>query len=369
MEDREWDSEIDRTVKSAPETVARAFRMGITGKRFIDILGLEDITVCTDTDGPCERLMEAVQNVEGLKDVRSAYSTGRALLLIGATIDSIYYQDRRSVDIGRYFLVGLQNKIRSTTSKASDAWNGEKTIEFFGQYSILPDGHSLKSSNRKEWNSLRSWLLRKLPGPSNERIYYTHPSFFEICEEVVPLTTSFHVSSEHYAAVEAGNWEQIKPSAIPTAERFVIHVDGDTWLPAIDDNTSEVKTNYLYVDFLGNQALIIESMAWRGGGLPEPLLRVYGLDCDLGTGALNWRYTENVSIDGARTISPPPRRELERMFRAALGFALLLKHPAIKKNSIDNAILPSQHFAVSLPEHLSIHDAISHTIARYSRNA
>ena len=52
-----------------------AFRAGITGKRFIDTLGLENVVVLTDTDGPNERFMIGIERLDGLEDTRSAYST------------------------------------------------------------------------------------------------------------------------------------------------------------------------------------------------------------------------------------------------------------------------------------------------------
>lgn len=91
------------------ETVATraAFRVGVKGMRYTENPDPGfDIPVATDTlPGPNERRFETVERLPGLSDPEAPYETGRALRMIGNTLDS----QGSPVEHGRHFLSDLGN--------------------------------------------------------------------------------------------------------------------------------------------------------------------------------------------------------------------------------------------------------------------
>lgn len=338
-----------------PDTVRKAYEAGQQGKRFIDALGLEDIIVGTDTDGPCERFMQSVPFIQGLYRSKPAYEVGRALLLIGANLDALGL----GTHLARAFVRHLTDAIRLHNAKIdADHWTAEQTFDLLGSFPLL-DRSSLSETNAERWAELKAYLLSRVAGPKGSGdCSYSHPSLALICEEIVPATRSIHVTPELYFELEDASWSSLSYKDIPTNAAFVVHVDGDRWAPAIDDAEQFVRTDYLFAAFDPQGAVVLEHTSWKGGRFPNIHGRVVGCDFHRATGALEWRSSENALVDGKRVRCDPPNREKDRIFRVAISFLALVKHAETQITPISGNKLLHDHFNLTPPTTLSVDEAI-----------
>ncbi len=344
--------------------IDKAFRAGITGQRFIDIMELESMGVITDTNGPCERYMTGIKRMDGLKDTKSAYSVGRALLITGTCLDGLWYGIRSDTSPAKKFFEDLQREVhKHNTTEPDQAWTGKHTVEYFGNYPVLPDGESLKDADPKRWNDLQASMIRQLDGPSGNVCAFSHPTLAAVFDDIVPITPSYHLTAEQYFELEGAMWDRIDTRWIPNDQAFVIYVDGNAWFSTIDDNRYQYRTDLLFAGFANHGALVVERVSATGPGLNGVDIRAWGVDFDRRTGALQWRSSMNATVKGKREMFTPSDREKARMFRVALGFTFLLQHPNVTTTPTKVPLSLSKHFRLSMPEGLTIDDAISSVIA------
>lgn len=347
--------------------VKKAFRVGVEGKPFVAVIDFQDSAVFTDTDGPCERYMQSIPFIEGLRDARSAYGTGRALLLIGSCMDMIGLE----IAVAQKFIDFLTICIaKFYSNNPTIPWSGEATIEAFGTWPSALGSISLAEQNPDQWSSLRESLLRQVLGPRGEAdCSYSHPSLAIICDEVVPRARSFHLDASQYEELEAARWYRLDFRMLPIDCSFVVHVDGEQWTTAIDDARLRVRTDYLYADFNPFGALVVERTSWA---TPDAKItgRIIGVDFDkTRPGMLTARCSENVLVAGKRVEFEVPKRETDRIFRVAAGFALLLQHPRVKTKPIGGNALLVDHSILEPLNGLSIDEAIEQVMSRDSSPA
>lgn len=345
--------------------IEKAFRAGITGQRFIDIVGLESAGTITDTDGPCERFMTGIQRIDGLRDAKSAYSTGRALLFIGASLDSLFAGIRDDSAPAVAFVNDLQRQVLSHNARDPvQPWTGKHTIDFYGQYPMLEGGKSMQEVDAGRWESMAAGVIAKLDGPSGIAPIFSHPSLLTIHDEILPLTPAFHVTAEQYFELECAQWRtEIAPTWIPETQSFLIHVDGNEWFPMIDDKRYQYRTDFLFAGFENLGALIMERVSTTGPRIEGIDARVWGVDFDFRRRSAKWRSTVNATVDGKRIAFTPDDRELRRMVRVTLGFALLLQHPDVTTTPIKSALFKSEHARIVVAKNLTIDAAISAVIS------
>lgn len=344
--------------------VEKAFRAGVTGQRFIDIIGLEHAGIITDTDGPCERFMTSLKRMDGLRDSQSAYSTGRALLFIGASLDVLWAGIRDDSAPAEMFFNDLQREVLSHNVRTPmQPWTGMHTIDFYGRYPTLAEGKSMKEIDVERWDSLAASMIANLNGPSGIATIFSHPSLLDIHDDILPLTPAFHITAQQYSELEGAQWStHIAPTWIPNPYRFVIHVDGDEWFPTIDNEKYQYRTDFLFADFKNLAVLIMERISTAGPKIDGVGAHAWGVDFDWHSESAKWRSNVNVTVDGKRIPFTPDTREMVRMVRVALGFALLLQHPEVTTTPIKRNLFKSEHLGVSIPKNLSIDSAISAVI-------
>lgn len=344
-----------------PDVVRKAFRAGVEGKRFIDATGLEYTIVGNDTDGPCERFMQSIPFIDGIFSARPAYEIGRSLLLLGFHCDL----HRIDVRVASNFVGHLGDSLRAYhDSNPASHWSARQTLDLFGSFPFL-GGSSVQDRFPDMWSHDLEELLQRVSGPS-ERLpdcTYTHPSLAAICNDVVPNTRSLHVSPECYGQLEDAVWERLDTRDIPTNAAFVVHVDGDRWLPAIDDPSQQVRTNYLYAGFDPQGAILLEHTAWRKDGA-DIRGRAIGCEFHHATRSLEWISSENVLVNGQRFPMLPPNREKNRIFRVAIGLLALIKHPRTSITPITGQTLMRDHYVLKPPADISVDEAILTVLLR-----
>jgi hypothetical protein len=360
-------------IPDSPDTerlpaVTRAFRVGLAGQRYIDITGIERAIPLTETNGPNERFMISIQDMAGLRnDTRSAYSVGRSLLLVGCSLDGLWHGIRSDHGPAKLFFEGLRRCLKQHNDITSNPpWNGEDTINYYGRFPVLPDG-SLSEVDSAQWTALRASLVRGLDGPDNTKRMYSHPSLGVIANDVIPLTKFFYVSAKQYFELEGIEWNRRIPiKAIPDDDAFVIHVDGEEWLPANDNPEFSYRTDFLFAGFHDEGALLIEGTTWKGPAFEVPAAYGHGVDFEKRSGTLRWRNSITQTVNEKRIQMIPPDHEKERIFRVAMGFVLLLAHPRVRALPVANK-LKSNGFALSIPVDLSITDAVHAMRKQYGR--
>jgi len=323
------------------------------------------VNVIGDSSGPNERAMESLPAlaVDDLS-IREAYRAGRAVHFIGYVLDQENQRTKTGERVHRLLLEASRRR-----QAAGERYTAEElTSEFL-------DAFASRLSKDAEW--LRDRIiayvdtevafryadgdLRNLRPPEAEAqrramAGYSHPKVEELEKHVLPLVPAFHVSGSLYDDLERSSWTTVRGSVVKTGLAFCIVVDGEDFVPLVDDPDTFARTEYLLVDARKPPWVICERVRFRDRTTEREAVQTTGLEWNARTSEKTMLVADaNYELTG----SVPSRRdfalrEQDRMTHVALGFMAVLSHTKVAMTKLASPPNQGDHFRVELPRNYTI---------------
>lgn len=323
------------------------------------------VNVIGDSSGPNERAMESLSAlaVDDLS-IREAYRVGRAVHFIGYVLDQENQRTKTGERVHRLLLEASRRR-----QAAGERYTAEElTSEFL-------DAFASRLSKDAEWLRDRiiayvdtevafrypdddPSILRPPEAEAQRRAMagYSHPKVEDLEKHVLPLVPAFHVSGPLYDDLERSSWTTVRGSVVKTGLAFSIVVDGEHFVPLVDDPDTFARTEYLLVDARLPLWVICERVRFRDRTSEREAAQTTGLEWNARTSEKTMliadaRYEISGSVASRRDFAD---REQDRMTHVALGFMAVLSHTKVTMKKIQSPLNRGDHFQVALPRNYSI---------------
>jgi len=185
---------------------------------------------------------------------------------------------------------------------------------------------------------------------------YSHPKVEQLEKDVLPFVPAFHVAGPLYNDLERSTWTSIHSGAVKTGLAFSIVIDGEHFVPLVDDPDTFARTEYLLVDARLPLCVICERVRFRDRTTEREAVQTTGLEWNARTSektmlVADASYEMTGSVASRREFA---QREQDRMTHVALGFMAVLSHTKVTMTK--NASPPNRgdHFQVELPRSYTI---------------
>jgi hypothetical protein len=336
----------------------QAYGAGLRGWAFAIPEGT--VNVIGDSSGPNERAMESLSAlaVDNLS-IREAYRVGRAVHFIGYVLDQENQRTKTGERVHRLLLEASRRR-----QAAGERYTAEElTSEFL-------DAFASRLSKDADW--LRDRIiayadtevafryadgdLSNLRPPEAEAqrramAGYSHPKVEELEKHVLPLVPAFHVSGQLYDDLERSSWMTVRGGVVKTGLAFSIVVDGEHFVPLVDDPDTLARTEYLLVDARLPLWVVCERVRFRDRTSEREAAQTTGLEWNARTSeramlVADASYEISGSVASRRDFA---EREQDRMAHVALGFMAVLSHTKVAMKKIASPPERGDQFRVELP--------------------
>ncbi len=186
---------------------------------------------------------------------------------------------------------------------------------------------------------------------------YSHPKVEQLEKDVLPFVPAFHVAGPLYDDLERSSWTTIRSGAVKTGLAFSIVVDGEHYVPLVDDPETLARTEYLLVDARAPVWIICKRIRFRDRTGEREAVQTTGVEWSVQTGektalVADASYDVRGSVVSRREAYA--RREQDRMTHVALGFMALLLHTKVAMKKIASPPDGGNHFRVELPRNYTV---------------